>query len=213
MPEALYDIQRAELGAFGTNAYILREHDATSCWVVDPPDGAGALVDALQKQGWTVARIIITHGHGDHIAGVAAVKRAFPQAVFTVPAGDEAMLADPRANVSALFGLPITAPPADELIRPGDTLAFGGGTWLVLDTSGHTPGGISLYCAAAGVVITGDALFAQGIGRTDFPGGDTDRLLANIREKLFTLPDDTAVLPGHGPETTIGEEKRGNPFL
>ncbi|NLF29620.1 MAG: MBL fold metallo-hydrolase [Planctomycetes bacterium] len=211
MPEALYDIQAATLGPFAVNAYVIAERGAAACWVVDPGDAA--LADRLLRQGRSVERILLTHGHGDHIAGAAALKKAFPDAVFTVPAGDEAMLDDPRANVSALFGLPITAPPADQLIRPGDTLALGRGTWTVLDTSGHTPGGISLYCAAAGVVLTGDALFAQGIGRTDFPGGDTDRLLAAIRNNLFTLPDDTAVLPGHGPQTTIGQEKRGNPFL
>ncbi len=213
MPEALYDIHPAALGAFATNAYIVRARGTAACWVVDPADGAEALVDHLRRNGWTAARILVTHGHGDHIAGVATVKQAFPEAIFTAPAGDEAMLADPRANVSAMFGAAITAPPADELIRPGDSLTLGEGTWAVLDTAGHTPGGISLYCAAAGVVLVGDALFAGGIGRTDFPGGDMNRLLATLRENLLTLPDDTVVLPGHGPRTTIGAEKRGNPFV
>jgi glyoxylase-like metal-dependent hydrolase (beta-lactamase superfamily II) len=123
------------------------------------------------------------------------------------------MLGDPVANVSAMFGLSLTCPPADELLSPGQTLSEDGLAWRVLDTSGHTPGGVSYHCAEAGVVLTGDALFEGSIGRTDIPGADAERLLRNIRENLLSLPDLTRVLPGHGPETTVGRERRNNPFL
>ena len=123
------------------------------------------------------------------------------------------MLTDATANLSGPFGMPITVAPADELINPGDELAMGELTWRVLDTSGHTEGGVSFHCPAAGVVITGDALFAGGIGRTDFPGGDMQRLADSIRNNLYTLPPETKVYPGHGPESTIGNEKRLNPFV
>jgi glyoxylase-like metal-dependent hydrolase (beta-lactamase superfamily II) len=123
------------------------------------------------------------------------------------------MLSDAAFNLSAPFGLPIVAPPPDELIEPGEVIEIGPSRWEVLDTSGHTPGGVSFYCAAAGVVIVGDALFAGSIGRCDIPGASEQRLLRNIREKLLSLPEATRVLPGHREETTIGREKRTNPYL
>jgi glyoxylase-like metal-dependent hydrolase (beta-lactamase superfamily II) len=124
------------------------------------------------------------------------------------------MLTDPWANLSAQFGWALDAGgEADGPVRPGETLRVAGAEWHVLDTSGHSPGGVSYYCPSAGVVLSGDALFAGSIGRTDVPGADPRTLLENIREHLLTLPDETRVLPGHGPETTVGAEKQANPFL
>jgi glyoxylase-like metal-dependent hydrolase (beta-lactamase superfamily II) len=111
------------------------------------------------------------------------------------------------------FGVSITAPEPDETFAPGDVLECGNAKWQVLDTSGHSPGGVSFYCESARVVLTGDALFAGSIGRTDIPGADQDQLLANIRQNLLGLPGATRVLPGHGPETTIQQEIETNPFL
>jgi glyoxylase-like metal-dependent hydrolase (beta-lactamase superfamily II) len=199
------------LGLLETNCYVVR--DGADCWVVDPGLDAGPLMRFLADSGASVSRIILTHGHGDHIAGVNDVKAAHPSAVITCPAGDADMLTDPRANLSAPFGFAVSCPPADETVAPGDVLALGASRWDVLDTSGHTPGGVSLYCAEQAVVITGDALFAGSIGRTDIPRGSASRLLRHIRENLLTLPDETAVLPGHGPRSTIGAEKRTNPFF
>jgi len=199
------------LGPFETNTYLLRSGGA--CWVVDPTWGAEAVVELLGRRGEAPQRIVLTHGHCDHIAGAAAVKAAFPDAALCCPAADAAMLADPRDNLSATFGLPATAPQADELVKGGDALLLGETRWEALPTPGHTPGGMSYYCRAEAVVLTGDALFAGSIGRTDLPAGDVDVLLDAIRRRLLTLPDDTAVYPGHGPATTIGREKRNNPFL
>ena len=123
------------------------------------------------------------------------------------------MRADAEANLSAAFGFDVTACGADDLVRPGRSLVLGDFQWAVLDTSGHTPGGVSYYCSQAGVVIVGDALFAKSIGRTDLPGASASRLIRNIQKNLLSLPDQTRVLPGHGPETTIGAEKRTNPFF
>ena len=213
MTDTLLDIQCIPLGELQTNCYAISPVDSDACWVFDPGGRAGPLLDLLTEKRWAVTRILLTHGHGDHIGGVADVTAAFPEAIFTVPAGDEHMLADPMANISGLFGMPITAPPADEIIRPGDQLTCGQLVWEVLDTSGHTPGGVTFYCRDAAVAVVGDALFAEGIGRTDFPGCDHAAFMANIRDHLLTLPDDTHVLPGHGPTTTIGHEKAANPFL
>jgi len=213
MADPPLEIRCVPLGELQTNCYVAAPTGDDACWVFDPGGAAAALLDMLDQQGWRVARILLTHAHGDHIGGVAEVKAAFPDAIFTVPAGDEHMLADPMANISGMFGMPITAPPADQLVRPGDQLTMGPLIWDVLDTAGHSPGGVTYYCREAALAVVGDALFAQGIGRTDFPGCDHDTFMANIRSHLLTLPDETQILPGHGPTTTIGQEKQVNPFL
>lgn len=199
------------LGDFATNAYVLVE--AGECWIVDPGFEPDELIDFLRERDLAPMRVLLTHGHADHIAGLDELRAAFPDVRVSCPAADAGMLTDATANLSGPFGMPITVAPADELINPGDELAMGELTWRVLDTSGHTEGGVSFHCPAAGVVITGDTLFAGGIGRTDFPGGDMQRLADSIRNNLYTLPPETKVYPGHGPESTIGNEKRLNPFV
>jgi glyoxylase-like metal-dependent hydrolase (beta-lactamase superfamily II) len=198
------------LGPLETNCYLLRA--GTDCWVVDPA-WPGVLPGRLRRAGLAPGRILLTHAHADHTAGAAELKGAWPDCRLCCPAGDAELLQDPAGNLSALLLLPLEIPPADELLRPGQTLELGRVRWEVLDTSGHTPGGVSYYCAQAGVVLTGDALFAGGIGRTDFPGGDASRLIGNIRRRLLVLPDATKVLAGHGPASTIGVERRTNSFL
>jgi hydroxyacylglutathione hydrolase len=192
------------LGPLQTNCYVLRS--GGECWVVDP-GWPGVLPGWLRQAGAAPGRILLTHGHGDHLGGVAELKEAFPQAVLCCPAGDAEMLSDPELNLSVMFGMELIAPPADELIEPGDSLSLGETVWTVLDTSGHTAGGVSYYCAGAGTVLTGDSLFYASVGRTDFPGASAVRLKDNILKALFSLPDDTKVLAGHGPATTIRREK------
>ena len=202
------------LGIMQTNTYIVHPTEEAVAWVIDPGMGDMApVLEAVARERLTVERILLTHGHGDHIAGVAALARAWPDATITAPAADAHMLCDAQANLSAPFGMALTAPPADELIEPGRTLSLGATTWEVLDTSGHSPGGRSLHCPDASVVFTGDALFSGSIGRTDFPGSDSRRLIDNIRRHLLTLPADTAVYSGHGPATTIRIEQKSNPYL
>ena len=123
------------------------------------------------------------------------------------------MLGDAGLNMSASFGMMVVGPEPDELLAPGGVISIGSSQWQVLDTSGHSPGGVSYYCGRAQAVLTGDALFCGSIGRTDIPGAQHDLLLKNIKEHLLVLPDRTKVLPGHGPDTTIGRERRTNPFV
>jgi glyoxylase-like metal-dependent hydrolase (beta-lactamase superfamily II) len=130
---------------------------------------------------------------------------------FASPRDEQHMLTDPHANLSSLFGLNLVLPPADRLVSPDETLELGRLTFQALRVAGHSPGGLAYFCAAAGVVFTGDALFAGDIGRTDFPGSSGKTLLDNIRKNLFSLPDDTVVYSGHGPATTIAHERATNP--
>ena len=200
-----------ETGPFATNTYVVRE--GGECWVIDPGIAPRALVSFLTRETIRPGRVVLTHGHCDHIAGIPDLRGSVGPVDVWCPADDAAMLSDATLNLSAPFGLAMTLDPPEEVFRPGETLTLGETAWAVLDTSGHTPGGVSLYCAAEGVVFAGDALFSGSIGRTDRPGADGARLVRNIREALLTLPAETAVYAGHGPATTIGAERQHNPFL
>jgi glyoxylase-like metal-dependent hydrolase (beta-lactamase superfamily II) len=204
-------IETFALGPLETNCYVLRWEEV--CWVVDPGMWPDVLLEYLQQSQARLERILLTHAHGDHIASVGQFKDAHPDCRFCCPAGEVDMLDDPARNMSMAFGVSIQAPQADETCCPGDQLDSPSGAWQVLDTAGHSPAGVSYYCPSEGVALTGDALFAGSIGRTDIPGADHQKLLRTIRENLLNLPPETRVLPGHGPETTIGQENRTNPFL
>lgn len=198
---------------FAENTYIAWRPGCGDAIVVDPGFEPDAILDQLRAEKLTPAVILNTHGHVDHIAGNAAMKEAFSGAPLVIGAGDAAMLTDPMLNLSGLSGVAITSPPADRTVREGDVIEAAGLRLEVLDIPGHSPGHVVFVLRDEAVVFGGDVLFAGSIGRTDFPGGDLDMLLAGIRNKLWPLPDATKVYPGHGPPTTVGDEKRTNPFL
>jgi hydroxyacylglutathione hydrolase len=202
------------LGAYQTNCYVLRSGEtATDCLIVDPGLEAGDLLDFLHQHELNPVAVVLTHGHIDHMAGVAALRQEYPDTKVYIHKLDAEMLIEPRHNLSALVGVMFKTEPADVLIQDKSTVEEAGIKLDVLHTPGHTPGGICLYSKDEGVVFTNDTLFADSIGRSDFPGGSVAQLLSNIKDRLFTLPDDTKVYPGHGPETTIAHEKAHNPFL
>ena len=202
-------IKRLAVGPIMANCYILGCEDSRSAAVIDPGDETARILSALAEARLAVRYIINTHGHFDHVGGNKGLKAATGADILIHPL-DEPMLSQLAASAAG-FGLSAeNSPPADRTIEEGEQITFGKITLRVLHTPGHTPGGISLH--TDGYVFVGDALFAGSIGRTDFPGGDYDTLISSIRQKLFALDDTIKVLSGHGPETTIGQEKRHNPF-
>jgi glyoxylase-like metal-dependent hydrolase (beta-lactamase superfamily II) len=199
---------------FEENTYLVWREGRDDALVVDPGLEPDAILAALQDMGRTPAAILCTHGHADHIAGNAALKEAFPDAPLVIGQGDAVMLADPYANLSAIFGMALTSPPADRTVAQGDVIEAAGIRLDVLFVPGHSPGHVALVCRDAPLqAFGGDVLFRGGIGRTDWPGGDHRVLLDSIRRRFFTLAPDTVVYPGHGPVTTIGHEMRTNPFV
>ncbi len=204
-------IHTLALGPMLTNCVIVAEGD--DCWVVDPGMDAGPLIDWLKENGLTPSRILLTHGHGDHIGGVDLVKETFGDAKICCPGSDVAMLADSALNLSGPFGLPVTSGGPDETIEAGQMLSLGQTRWQVIDVSGHTAGGVAFYCESENILLAGDALFRNSIGRCDLPGSDGDLLVANIRKNLLALPGETRVICGHGPDTSICFERDTNPYL
>ncbi len=204
------------LGPFDTNCYVispLKAAPGSPCWIVDASFEPRPLIESVRNAGMTPEALILTHTHVDHIAGVREVLAAFPGLPLLVHGLEREWLQDPLLNLSAMGGQSITTPEPNRLLSEGDVLVLGSTTWRVLHTPGHSPGGITLYHEPSATAIVGDSLFSGSIGRTDFPGGDHATLERAIRQKLYTLPDHVAVLPGHGPATTIGREKRSNPYV
>ena len=199
---------------FQENTYIARLAGRTDCLVFDPGLQPDLILDYLAAESLQVAMILNTHGHGDHIGGNAAVKQAFPDAPLVIGELDEPMLQDSMRNLGGIAGFRLVSPPADRTVREGDFVEAAGFRLEVRHIPGHSPGHVVFVWHEHSpiVVFGGDVLFAGGVGRWDLPGGSQRDLITGIREKLFTLPDDTVVLPGHDRTTTVGEERRSNPF-
>lgn len=205
-----------ELGDFGTNCYVVTCTETGESAVIDPGAPSAKLERSIKAGGLAPRQVWLTHGHLDHIGGVALIKSLFG-ATVAVHGDDAPMLTDPMKNGSAYFGAPVTAPAPDRLLHDGDTVTAGKLSFTVIHTPGHTPGGICLYLAPSGAepghLFAGDTLFAGSIGRTDLYGGNHEALIRSIKTRLLALPDETVVYPGHGPTTTIGDEREYNPFF
>jgi hydroxyacylglutathione hydrolase len=215
-------VEAFALGPFETNCYVVCDDSPTAaaasagarpCWIVDASFEPGAMIGRVRRLGLAPEKLILTHAHVDHIAGVEEVLAAFPAAELCIHGAEEDWLSDPVKNLSAMMGMPVTARGPSRVLREGDELRLGSSVWRVLHTPGHSPGGITLHDAAAGIALVGDSLFAGSVGRTDFPGSNAEQLAASIRGKLYVLPRETRVYPGHGPSTTIGREMGSNPFV
>jgi hydroxyacylglutathione hydrolase len=200
------------VGPLASNCYIVGSSSTKQGMIIDPGAEAGTILKTVQQMGLSVSLIVITHAHIDHIDALRAVKER-TNAQFAIHEAEKELLSAAPMRVLIPLGLtPFKSPPQpDRLLKDGDLIDVGDLHFEVLHTPGHSPGGICL--SGHGVVFSGDTLFNFGIGRTDFPGGSYESLMKSIREKLMVLPDETIVYPGHGPATTIGDERRGNPFL
>jgi glyoxylase-like metal-dependent hydrolase (beta-lactamase superfamily II) len=200
------------VGALQCNCSILGDEASGEAIVVDPGDDIPRIVALLLKHRLTVKQILITHAHIDHIAGAAKLKQLTGAPVFynqrDLPL---VKMMDMQAGWLGV-ATPEVHPP-DDTLDDGRMIAIAGLTGSILHTPGHTQGSVCLHLPAENLLLAGDTLFAGSVGRTDLPGGDGPMLIRSIRERLLTLPDDTIVLPGHGPRTTIGEERQSNPFL
>lgn len=209
-------IKSAAAPPFMKNGFLVTCEDTLEAVLIDPGDEVDELLDEVRTSGVDVRAILLTHAHLDHITGVGRAKDALDVPVWLHQA--DRFLYDGVVEQGLMFGLRIERqPPIDEFYEPGVPFAFGHLVTDILHTPGHCPGGV---CLAIGPrksterqLFVGDTLFAGSIGRTDLPGGNHNVLLRSIRDVLFAFPDDTLVLPGHGPDTTIGRERRSNPFL
>lgn len=204
-------LARFALGALWTNCYVVASSDGRAV-VIDPGGPAAEVIRYMKDEDLSLEWILLTHGHGDHIGGIGDI-RALSANGVAIARGDASCLQDPMENMSAMMGESVTQSSADRLLEDGDRLMIGGMAITVIATPGHTRGGCCFYAVEGDerVLFSGDTLFARSIGRTDLPGGDEPTLILSLK-KLQDLPDGMRVFPGHGPATTIGEEKALNPF-
>jgi hydroxyacylglutathione hydrolase len=202
-------VEKIIVGPLASNCYIIADDAVPEGLIVDPGDDAETILERVGELGIDIKYILLTHGHLDHIAAAAKVKEA-TDASLVVHNEDADGLND--RSLSLFMGVTLPeVPKPDQLLRGWENIEFGGLSFTVLHTPGHSPGGVCLL--GEGVLFSGDTLFNRGIGRSDLPGGDPEKLLHSIHTRLLILPDETVVYPGHGPQTTIGEERRRNPFL
>ena len=203
-------LKKIVLGQLSTNCYLLGCKLTREAAVIDPAEENDIILTQLEKDGFSLRHIINTHGHADHIAGNQMLKNS-TLAKILIHRLDEAMLTDPQKNLSFYTGMPIKSPPVDNYLEEGKNIRLGSLDILIIHTPGHSPGSVSLKIDRK--IFTGDTLFANGIGRTDLPGGSLSEIQHSIKEKLMVLDTTCEILPGHGPGSTLQREVHNNPWL
>lgn len=199
-------------GPFGENCHLAICGETSKCIAIDPGAAAGEMADAIEEGRFELEAIVLTHAHLDHIEGIDRIRRVAEVPIHLHPS--DRPLYDRAPAQATAFGMRLTPPPPpDRELRPGESFRFGECSLEIRFTPGHSPGHVILYAAEDGLAFVGDVVFAGSIGRTDLPGGDFRELMNSIRNEVLSLPDDTRLLTGHGPSTTVGHERVGNPFL
>lgn len=210
-------ISSLAVGPLQSNCYVIWDEETKYAAIIDPGDEPQKIKMEIESQGLIPKIMFITHGHIDHIAGAAGLKKAYPAIEVMGHKEDADMMLDPVKNLGIMMGLDVRGPAFEKLLEDGDTITLGKTKLNVLHVPGHSPGSICLYYKGTGkgqsTLFAGDVIFYLGIGRTDFPGGSFELLIDGIRKKIFTLPPDTVIYPGHGNDTTVKFEKASNPFL
>jgi hydroxyacylglutathione hydrolase len=205
-------LEKITVGPFQENCYVVGDEDTGSAALIDPGDEAARIALTVEQTNLEIGQIILTHAHIDHIGAVAQLADEYACPVL-IHAEAEPMLKQAPTQ-AMMMGLKFSkVPNVDRHVEDEEVLEVGGLSLRSLYTPGHAPGHLAFYIESEGVVLAGDALFAGSVGRVDLPGGSMEVLMKSIQERLLTLPDETVVHPGHGPETTIGNEKSYNPFL
>lgn len=211
-------IEKFSVGPLEACCYVVSNEDTGEVVIIDPGGDHERIVTYIRENNLTPKLLINTHGHGDHIGSNKEIKETFPGVKIAIHYEDADCLTHPSKNLSFLGGFLLKSPPADIVLKEGDKVGVEGVEFEVIHTPGHTPGSICLLSRPTGengrpVLFSGDSLFQGGIGRTDLPGGDFAALIKSLKDKILTLDGETVVYPGHGPLTTVGEERANNPFL
>lgn len=217
-------IETFALGQWMTNCYVLHMDPARTppasapgqtrpCWIVDAGFDPEPMIDFIRANNLIPEKVLLTHGHLDHIAGLIQIRAIWPDLPVLIHADDAECLTDPARNLSVMLEEPLTVAEATGFLEHGQELRLGDLAFQIRHIPGHSPGGVCIYQPTAALVMVGDALFAGSIGRTDFPLANHAQLIRSIQEQLLTLPDPTRILSGHGSPTTIAQERRTNPFL
>lgn len=213
MSEPTPTIHPFVLGDYQTNCFVITTPGSKDCWIVDCGFEPQELLDFIEHEGLNPISILLTHAHSDHIAGVdEAIKRFGKLPIFLHEAEAE-WCANPMLNLSGMIGRPVSVSPPDHLMKGGETIQLNDSEWRIIHTPGHSPGGVSFIHDPSNQAIVGDAIFAGSIGRIDFPTSDPEKMRHTIFEVLMKLPDEMTIYPGHGPSSTIGRERRSNPFV
>lgn len=209
-------IQKMTLGPVATNTYLVADPQAQEAVVIDPAAEGESIVQSARREGWDIQGIWLTHAHFDHFAGASGVLQELDKELSTLCYGlhPRDMPLWKMKGGSGMFGFDFERGPEPNCqLEPGQELKLGEFTFEVRYAPGHSEGHVMFFCPEESLLFSGDVIFQRGIGRTDLPGGDHQTLLESIREQVFSLPDETRIYPGHGPETTVGAERQGNPFF